>query len=356
MTAQTNSNEKGDEAPLLAASQHLLKDNGAISGREVGKCILPQFSTLESAIPQVSSRHALASVDGRKALTHNRIREFVMEDFGTALHGLGFGRGDRIAVILPNGPELGLAIFSLAQWGASVPLSASSTKDELIADLKRSGASLVIGPYNGKVDYDDNEDIDEQYLISSAGNTDWSAFEHVEDAAKEANVPFVGMAPSRSEAGCFQLVIETQQQDSSFRYGDSIEYKPLRKSGEADTSPNTHDDQVLILFTSGTTGQKKLVPHCLGDILIAATVISLSWALCSTDVNCNLMPLFHVGGIVRQIFSPFLSASAVICCPRFDPDVFWELLGKKGFTWYYASPTMHQVSKPNTSQVYVSIC
>ena len=76
--------------------------------------------------------------------------------------------------------------------------------------------------------------------------------------------------------------------------------------------------------------------------LIASTVIALSWALTPDDINCNLMPLFHVGGIVRQIFSVWLSGSQVICTPRFDPEVFWQLLEKNGFTWYYASPTMHQ--------------
>lgn len=107
--------------------------------------------------------------------------------------------------------------------------------------------------------------------------------------------------------------------------------------------PNTHEDEVLVLFTSGTTGSKKLVPHRLGAMLVATATISLSWDLTPADTNCNLMPLFHVGGIVRQIFSPLLSGGCVICCPSFDPSIFWALMLKKAFTWYYAAPTMHQI-------------
>lgn len=55
------------------------------------------------------------------------------------------------------------------------------------------------------------------------------------------------------------------------------------------------------------------------------------------------MPLFHIGGIIRQVFSPILSGGEVICCPSFDPSLFWQILGQQGFTWYYAAPTMHQL-------------
>ena len=109
------------------------------------------------------------------------------------------------------------------------------------------------------------------------------------------------------------------------------------------TEPNSANDEVLVLFTSGTTGSKKLVPHVMGDMLTASATIALSWDLSQSDVNCNLMPLFHVGGIVRQIFSPVFSGGCVICCPNFDPSTFWALMAKRAFTWYYAAPTMHQL-------------
>jgi len=53
--------------------------------------------------------------------------------------------------------------------------------------------------------------------------------------------------------------------------------------------------------------------------------------------------MFTVGGIVRQVFSPLISGGCVICCPSFDPSIFWALMAKDAFTWYYAAPTMHQL-------------
>jgi acyl-CoA synthetase (AMP-forming)/AMP-acid ligase II len=83
-----------------------------------------------------------------------------------------------------------------------------------------------------------------------------------------------------------------------------------------------------------------------------------------------MMPLFHVGGIVRNLFAPILSGGGVIMCAGFDGVAFWSLCKDLGATWsvtvkhllpdykytfpflnsktnccstfrYYAAPTMH---------------
>lgn len=54
------------------------------------------------------------------------------------------------------------------------------------------------------------------------------------------------------------------------------------------------------------------------------------------------MPLFHVGGIVRNLYAPLLAGSAMIYSDGFDASMFWdELANGTAFNWYYASPTMH---------------
>jgi acyl-CoA synthetase (AMP-forming)/AMP-acid ligase II len=55
----------------------------------------------------------------------------------------------------------------------------------------------------------------------------------------------------------------------------------------------------------------------------------------------NMMPLFHVGGIVRNLLAPIISGGSVIVCAGFDADAFWSVHGAIGATWYYAAPTMH---------------
>ena len=54
-----------------------------------------------------------------------------------------------------------------------------------------------------------------------------------------------------------------------------------------------------------------------------------------------MMPLFHIGGIVRNVLSPILAGGSVITCKAFDSVLFWDILMAQNFTWYYAAPTMH---------------
>lgn len=123
-----------------------------------------------------------------------------------------------------------------------------------------------------------------------------------------------------------------------------------------------HPEIVLLLHTSGTSGNKKLVAYSLDMVVIGVACIVASWNLTEKDCCLNMMPLFHIGGIMRNVFSPILSGGSVVTCSGFDPLLFWDVLydgvgGKKAknsgqkqpvikstapkVTWYYASPTMH---------------
>jgi acyl-CoA synthetase (AMP-forming)/AMP-acid ligase II len=81
------------------------------------------------------------------------------------------------------------------------------------------------------------------------------------------------------------------------------------------------NDCSLILHTSGTSGKKKVVPYTLRSLIIGTLAVIKSWELREDDVNSecsfsfdrigradgtvvNMMPLFHVGGIVRNLWAP----------------------------------------------------
>ena len=77
--------------------------------------------------------------------------------------------------------------------------------------------------------------------------------------------------------------------------------------------------------------------------IVGVACIISSWRLGPKDVCLNMMPLFHIGGIARNILSPILSGGSVITCSGFDPILFWDILFQQRelVTWYYAAPTMH---------------
>ena len=46
-----------------------------------------------------------------------------------------------------------------------------------------------------------------------------------------------------------------------------------------------------------------------------------------------MMPLVHVGGIVRNLFAPILSAGSIVMCAGFDATQFWTLSLEREITW-----------------------
>eukprot|EP00536_Pseudo-nitzschia_multiseries_P004625 jgi/Psemu1/253765/estExt_Genewise1Plus.C_780027 len=355
-------NSRSLAAPLVSACRHLLQPNGSIKGTDVAPAVLPHFDDLCSALPVESfgDRNALYGVDGKRLpITHTRIRDFILKEFGPTLHEYGIGRGQRIALVLPNGPELALAILACAHWASCVPLNANGAISELKKDLQASRAKMIIG------------------MAGRTGESLSDDLVALQDMARALNIPFYGMIPSSEEVGIFQIVPMSLPSKSRSQMTYNHHSYSLERLATYNFLCNDHEDEVLVLFTSGTTGNKKLVPHKLGDMIIAAAVIAVSWNLSPEDINCNLMPLFHVGGIVRQVFAPILSAGSVICCPSFDAHLFWQLLlsqhpsqprtvgmvaangGNSNhdvtlpstFSWYYAAPTMHQVILANLPRI-----
>ena len=51
----------------------------------------------------------------------------------------------------------------------------------------------------------------------------------------------------------------------------------------------------------------------------------------------NMMPLNHVGGIVRNLLGTLFSGGRLVCMSSFDPEQFWECVGSHGITWHLAS-------------------
>jgi acyl-CoA synthetase (AMP-forming)/AMP-acid ligase II/acetyltransferase-like isoleucine patch superfamily enzyme/acyl carrier protein len=117
---------------------------------------------------------------------------------------------------------------------------------------------------------------------------------------------------------------------------------PSSKSPVVRPEANAADDTGILLFTSGTSGTKKLVPLSVHSMVCGVAMVVESWGL-SPSMRClNQMPLNHVGGLVRNLFAPIFSGGSVICCAGFDANLFWDCVEDHSPTWYYASPSMHQ--------------
>ena len=253
-------------------------------------------------IADLTAAHDAASfaigAPGRPWLSYGALRDQAHYVAG-ALHGFGIGRGDRVAIVLPNGPEMAAAFICIAQAAVTAPLNPGYTQDEYafyLEDLK-TRALVVMEGYDGPA------------LAAAQG---------------------LGIAVIRLHvraehaAGAFTLALE----------GGALD-------GADKTAPGA-DDIALILHTSGTTSRPKIVPLLQSNVAASARHIEASLALGRTDRCMNVMPLFHIHGLIAAVSATLAAGGQVWCAPGFDALKFFTWMVEARPSWYTAVPTMHQ--------------
>ena len=114
-------------------------------------------------------------------------------------------------------------------------------------------------------------------------------------------------------------------------------------TGEAlAASDPTDDDVALILHTSGTTSRPKIVPLLQSNVAASAHNIAASLNLSSGDRCLNVMPLFHIHGLLAAVSASLSVGASIWCAPGFDALRFFGWMRDATPTWYTAVPTMHQ--------------
>jgi oxalate---CoA ligase len=106
--------------------------------------------------------------------------------------------------------------------------------------------------------------------------------------------------------------------------------------------PATSDDIALVLHTSGTTSRPKIVPLSHSNVCASARHIVETLSLGPDDVCLNIMPLFHIHGLIAAVLSSLAGGGSVVCTPGFNALKFFGWLEEAHPTWYTAVPTMHQ--------------
>ncbi len=233
---------------------------------------------------------------GRNALTHGGLRA-LMADISGQLHARGIGRGDRVAIVLPNGPEMATAFLSVAATATTAPLNPAYRAEELEFYLSDIGVKAIL-------------------------------------VAQDETGPAVSVA-ERLGIGILRLIALHDAPAGSFRI-----------EGEAAAAPAAPElaqaeDAALLLHTSGTTSRPKLVPLRHANLAASAAHIGATLKLAETDRCLNIMPLFHIR-LVAAVLSSLAAGGSVFCTPGFNALKFFHWLGEANPTWYTAVPTMHQ--------------
>ena len=234
---------------------------------------------------------------GRPWLTYAGLRTLT-ERTVAALNGMGIGRGDRVALVVPNGPEAASSFVAIACGATTAPLNPAYKGEEF---------AFYLG------------DVGARALVIQAG------FDSPARAAAAARgIPVVDLVPEDA-AGSFKL-----------RAPAGMDEKPAM-SGMADA-----EDVALILHTSGTTSRPKIVPLRHSNVTASAYNIGSVLALSPDDVCMNIMPLFHIHGLIAATLASLAAGGAVSCTPGFNAFRFYAWFDQVRPTWYTAVPTMHQ--------------
>jgi acyl-coenzyme A synthetase/AMP-(fatty) acid ligase len=211
-----------------------------------------------------------------------------------------------VAISLPNGPLLAITVLATTTYYTAAPVTHGNGVGaaQFKADVLQSKSSMVLAAA---------ADVERLRLRDS-----WLA---------EAGIRVLLVDLSKD----MQLVI--RDLDGNL-LPNTFESSP--------PSPNKADDTGILLFTSGTSGTKKLVPLSIHSMVCGIAMVIDSWGL-SPSMRClNQMPLNHVGGLIRNLFAPIMSGGSIICCSAFDANLFWDCVEDYAPTWYYASPSMRE--------------
>ena len=233
----------------------------------------------------------------RAPLTHAGLRALAAGTIA-ALNGFGIGRNDRVAMVLPNGPEMAAGFLAIACGATTAPLNPAYKAEEFdfyLSDL--NAKALVI-----------------QRGMESPARA----------VAAAKNIPIIELIPE-GPAGHFILNPET----------------PLAGT-PAHPGPAEAEDIALVLHTSGTTSRPKIVPLRHINVTASAYHIGQSLQLTPDDVCLNIMPLFHIHGLIAATLSSIAAGGAVYCTPGFNAFRFFAQFDEVKPTWYTAVPTMHQ--------------
>jgi acyl-CoA synthetase (AMP-forming)/AMP-acid ligase II len=114
------------------------------------------------------------------------------------------------------------------------------------------------------------------------------------------------------------------------------------RPAEMDEEAAQADDIALVLPTSGTTARPKLVPLTHANLVLSASHVQAAFNLTPADRGLNIMPLFHIHGLVGSLLSSLMAGASVVCTPGLSAPNFFRWLEEFRPTWYTAVPTMHQ--------------
>jgi len=249
--------------------------------------------TVLSLLQAAPSEAVALTAPGREAMNYGALRAFVKR-IHRQLAARDIVQGDRVAIVLPNGPEMASAFLAVASAVSAAPLNPAYKEAEYDFYLSDLMPKLV--------------------LVEKGSDNP------VRTAAARLGIDVAELQVAQDDpAGSFSLWPE-----------------------EAECIPPGAEQEALVLHTSGTTSRPKVVPLSQANLFASANNIAGTLNLSPSDRCLNIMPLFHIHGLMAVVLASMASGASVCCTPGFNALRFFGWASEEKPTWYSAVPTMHQ--------------
>lgn len=103
------------------------------------------------------------------------------------------------------------------------------------------------------------------------------------------------------------------------------------------SAPNTQSAGA-IMFSGGTTGLPKQVPHSHGALLAKVERMEWGWPTGDGETWLPVAPFTHIYGFLMGVLNPIMRGGTIVIPPRFHPDLVVDLLQDQGVTIFGGGP------------------
>ena len=249
--------------------------------------------TIRNMINQQNDNLIFLTSEKNEKLSYGEFKIF-NEKISRQLAATNVKNSDRAAIVLPNGPLMASSFLSISSYMSAAPLNPLYKQEEFEFYL---------------------DDLKPKFLLVEPNSKSLAVI-----AAKNLNIPVFEMKISDNQPlGTFEL------------FDKETDYK----------NPNDYDE-ALVLHTSGTTSRPKIVPLSNLNIFTSAVNISKSLKLTTDDHCLNIMPLFHIHGLIAVLRASAKVGASICASNGFNALKFLDLAETQNITWYSGVPTMHQ--------------
>lgn len=256
--------------------------------------------------------------------------------FATALVSLGLKKGDRVAIFMPNIPQLVLAYFGTLKAGGIVVMCNPTYKErELEHQLKDSGARIVVAT---------NSVVKGLDLFNSLeGCRGRLSLAHVIATSVTDYLPplkrrLAGLAGVKTvrRAGTLDFVQLVGANAPMAQY--------------ADVDPV--DDVAVLQYTGGTTGVAKGAMLTHYNLVSNAECGARVFPVTEKDVSLAALPLFHIYGMTAVMNMALIAGASLVLLPSFHVEEVMKTIEKLKVTLFMGAPAMYIAinSKPNAGR------